>query len=156
MGIDIIRPTNNSKSKSEYVIIFRFNKYDNFEKWEKSTIRNEWLQKGRELAESDYDVQKLTGLEFWFTPYFKEESSSMIRFKPSTSVQNGNCYYSSYFHSAPDFSSSNSFFNRNAIDSLCNKTCYRYYDNSSANDLCDNASFNKIIKILVIQVLAKI
>ena len=46
MGIDIIRPTNNSKSKSEYVIIFRFNKYYNLEKWEKSSVRNEWLHKG--------------------------------------------------------------------------------------------------------------
>ena len=82
MGIDIIRPTNNSKSKSEYVIIFRFNKYDNLEKWEKSSVRNEWLQKGRGLAEPDYDVQKLTGLEFWFTPYLNEESSSLIPLNP--------------------------------------------------------------------------
>ncbi|HLN34007.1 MAG: hypothetical protein WCB31_13600 [Nitrososphaeraceae archaeon] len=47
MGIDIIRPTSNAsiKSKSEYMIIFRFNTYDNLAKWEK-LIRNEWLQKG--------------------------------------------------------------------------------------------------------------
>ncbi len=82
MGIDIIRPTNNSKSKSEYVIIFRFNKYDNLEKWEKSSVRNEWLQKGRGLAEPDYNVQKQTGLEFWFTPYLNEESSSLIQLNP--------------------------------------------------------------------------
>ena len=64
MGIDIIRPTpntTNSKSKSEYVVIFRFNSYENLEKWEKSPIQNEWLQKGRKLAESDYDVQKMMG-----------------------------------------------------------------------------------------------
>src|SRR5215213_10826999 len=67
MGIDTIRPTD--KSKLEYVVIFRFNNYDSLTNWEKSTIRNEWLQKGRKLAESDYDVQKMTGLEFWFTPY---------------------------------------------------------------------------------------
>ena len=84
MGIDIIRPTSNasSKSKLEYVIIFRFNNYDSLTKWEKSTIRNEWLQKGRKLVEADPDVQKLTGLEFWFTPYFKDESSSMIPLNP--------------------------------------------------------------------------
>ena len=60
MGIDIIRPTSNSSSKSkfEYVIIFRFNNYDNLAKWEKSLIRNEWLQKGRKLVEADPDVQK--------------------------------------------------------------------------------------------------
>ena len=33
-------------------------------KWEKSPIRNEWLQKGRKLVEADPDVQKMTGLEF--------------------------------------------------------------------------------------------
>jgi uncharacterized protein len=77
MGIDIIRPTDN-ESKPEYVIIFRFNNYDNLTKWEKSSIRNEWLQKGRELVEADPDVQKLTGLEFWFTPYFKQKSSPLI------------------------------------------------------------------------------
>jgi antibiotic biosynthesis monooxygenase (ABM) superfamily enzyme len=85
MGIDIIRPTSNttnSKSKSEYVIIFRVNSYENLEKWEKSPIRNEWLQKSRNLAEPNYDVQKMTGLEFWFTPYFKDESSPLIPLQP--------------------------------------------------------------------------
>jgi antibiotic biosynthesis monooxygenase (ABM) superfamily enzyme len=83
MGIDIIRPTNNNnKSKLEYVVIFRFNNYDNLTKWEKSPIRNEWLQKGRKLIEADPNVQKLTGLEFWFTPYFKDESSPMIPLQP--------------------------------------------------------------------------
>jgi antibiotic biosynthesis monooxygenase (ABM) superfamily enzyme len=84
MGIDIIRPnpTTNNKFKLEYVVIFRFNSYDNLAKWEKSRIRNEWLQNGRKLVEADPDVQKLTGLEFWFTPYFKDESSPMIPLNP--------------------------------------------------------------------------
>ena len=76
MGIDIIRPTDN-ESKPEYVIIFRFDNYDNLMKWENSSVRNEWLQKGRDLVQSDPDVQKLTGLEFWFTPYSKRNSESM-------------------------------------------------------------------------------
>jgi uncharacterized protein len=82
MGIDIIRPTNGNKPKSEYVIIFRFNTYENLEKWEKSAIRNEWLQKSWELAEANYDVQKLSGLEFWFTPYLKDESSPIVPLNP--------------------------------------------------------------------------
>jgi uncharacterized protein len=77
MGIDIIRPTDN-ESKPEYVIIFRFDNYDNLMKWENSSVRNEWLQKGRELVQADPDVQKLTGLEFWFTPYSKRNSDSML------------------------------------------------------------------------------
>jgi antibiotic biosynthesis monooxygenase (ABM) superfamily enzyme len=82
MGIDIIRPTDGNKAKPEYVIIFRFNTYDNLERWEKSAIRNEWLQKSWELAEANYDTQKLTGLEFWFTPYLKDESSPMVPLNP--------------------------------------------------------------------------
>ena len=84
MGIDIIRPSPNgsSKSKSQYIVIFRFNSSDNLAKWEKSPVRNEWLQKGRKLVEADPDVQKMTGLEFWFTPYFKDESSPMIPLQP--------------------------------------------------------------------------
>jgi antibiotic biosynthesis monooxygenase (ABM) superfamily enzyme len=82
MGIDIIRPNpnidTNNKSKLEYVIIFRFNSYDNLAKWENTPIRNEWLQKGRKLVETDPNVQKMTGLEFWFTPYFKDEISSPL------------------------------------------------------------------------------
>ena len=82
MGIDIIRPNpninNNNNSKLEYVIIFRFNNYDNLAKWENSSIRNEWLQKGRKIVEADPDVQKTTGLEFWFTLYFKDEISSPL------------------------------------------------------------------------------
>ena len=76
MGIDIIRPTD-KESKPEYVIIFRFDNYANLTKWENSSIRNEWLKEGRELVQSDPDVQKLTGLEFWFTPYSKKNSHSM-------------------------------------------------------------------------------
>ncbi len=84
MGIDIIKPTPNisNKSKPEYVIIFRFNTYENLDKWEKSPIRHEWLQKGRKLVEANPDVQKMTGLEFWFTPYFNDESSPMIPLQP--------------------------------------------------------------------------
>jgi antibiotic biosynthesis monooxygenase (ABM) superfamily enzyme len=74
MGIDIIRPTD-KESKPEYVIIFRFNNYNNPIKWENSSTRNEWLQRGRELVQTDPDVQKLTGLEFWFTPYSTKSSS---------------------------------------------------------------------------------
>lgn len=81
MGIDIIRPTD-KESKPEYVIIFRFDNYGNLTKWENSSIRNEWLKKGRELVQTDPDVQKLTGLEFWFTPYPKRNSHSMLLDSP--------------------------------------------------------------------------
>ena len=74
MGIDIIKPIDKDSKKPEYVIIFRFNNYDNLTKWENSSIRNDWLQKGRHLVQADPELQKLTGLEFWFTPYSKKSS----------------------------------------------------------------------------------
>jgi antibiotic biosynthesis monooxygenase (ABM) superfamily enzyme len=73
MGTEIIRPTD-KESKPEYVIIFRFNNYDNLMKWENSSIRKEWLRKGRELVEADPEIQKFTGFEFWFTSYSKRSS----------------------------------------------------------------------------------
>lgn len=66
MGVNIIRPSD--PSNPEYVIIFRFNTYDNLAKWEKSEIRNEWLKKSKDVAEGEARVEKQTGLEFWFTP----------------------------------------------------------------------------------------
>src|SRR5262245_4644253 len=43
MGVDIIRPSD--LSNPEYVIIFRFNKYQNLAKWETSQTRHEWIEK---------------------------------------------------------------------------------------------------------------
>lgn len=67
MGVNIIRPTD--PSNPEYVVIFRFNSYENLAKWEKSEIRKEWLDKSKEVAEGEPTVEKQTGLEFWFTPH---------------------------------------------------------------------------------------
>jgi antibiotic biosynthesis monooxygenase (ABM) superfamily enzyme len=77
MGTEIIRLID-KESKPEYVIIFRFNNYENLRKWENSSIRNEWLRKGRELVQADPDIQKLTGFEFWFTPYSKKSDSTPV------------------------------------------------------------------------------
>jgi antibiotic biosynthesis monooxygenase (ABM) superfamily enzyme len=67
MGVNIIRPSDPS-TNPEYVIIFRFNSYDNLAKWENSEIRNQWLMKSKDLTEGEPLVEKQTGLEFWFTP----------------------------------------------------------------------------------------
>jgi uncharacterized protein len=66
LGVDVIRPVEHSKP--EYVIIFRFNTLDNLLKWERSQVRKEWLEKSKDVVEGEDKVQKLTGLEFWFTP----------------------------------------------------------------------------------------
>jgi hypothetical protein len=66
MGVNIIRPSD--PSNPEYVVIFRFNTYENLTTWEKSEIRKEWLNKSKEVAEGEPMIEKQTGLEFWFTP----------------------------------------------------------------------------------------
>lgn len=113
---------------------------------QKSSIRNEWLQKGRKFPEPDFEVQKLTGLEFWFTPYLREpppvfplkapprQKMTLVTI-PGISIP------------SLDFSSSNSGINTNTINSLCNKTCYQYYDNSSVNDLYINVPSNESISL---------
>jgi antibiotic biosynthesis monooxygenase (ABM) superfamily enzyme len=66
MGVNIIRPS--ALSNPEYVIIFRFNTYENLARWENSEIRNEWLKKSKGLTEGEPRVEQQSGLEFWFTP----------------------------------------------------------------------------------------
>ena len=66
MGVNIIRPSN--MSNPEYVIILRFDNFENLEKWEKSEIRKKWIEKGKDLIEGKAKMEKQTGLEFWFTP----------------------------------------------------------------------------------------
>src|SRR6185295_12581767 len=51
MGVNIMRPPNSSDP--EYVIIFRFNTYENLAKWEKSEIRKEWLKRSTEVTEGE-------------------------------------------------------------------------------------------------------
>lgn len=67
MGVNIIRPVDAS-SNPEYVIIFRFNTYENLAKWEKSEIRKKWIEKSKDVTEGEAKVEMQTGLEFWFTP----------------------------------------------------------------------------------------
>jgi antibiotic biosynthesis monooxygenase (ABM) superfamily enzyme len=66
MGVNIIRPSD--FANPEYVIILRFNTYQNLTKWEKSEIRKEWLEKSKDVTEGEPKTEIQTGLEFWFTP----------------------------------------------------------------------------------------
>ena len=75
MGVNIIRPVDAS-SNPEYVIIFRFNNYENLKKWENSEIRKEWLEKSKDVTEGEPKTEIQTGLEFWFTPMARGRNSS--------------------------------------------------------------------------------
>ena len=67
MGVNVIRPQD-SDGPAEYVIIIRFDSYQNLAKWENSKERHEWAKKSRVVAEGEPRIERRTGLEFWFTP----------------------------------------------------------------------------------------
>ena len=84
MGVNVIRPSD--LSNPEYVIIFRFNTFENLAKWENSETRKEWLAKSKEIAEGEPLVRKQTGLEFWFTPHSRTGSIKEDKGSSSTST----------------------------------------------------------------------
>jgi uncharacterized protein len=65
LGTNIIRPT--SKSRPEYIIIFRFDSYKHLEDWETSEIRHRWVQRVQDLIIGETHIHRLSGLEYWFT-----------------------------------------------------------------------------------------
>src|SRR5919198_236669 len=75
MGANIIRP--HDLSNPEYVIIIRFNTYENLSRWEKSEVRKEWLKKSRDVTEGEPRTEIQTGLEFWFTPLASNEQVTL-------------------------------------------------------------------------------
>lgn len=66
LGANVIKPS--SSQQPEFVTIFRFDSYTHLMQWENSAIRQRWLQLADEMADSDNQIQRLPGLEFWFTP----------------------------------------------------------------------------------------
>ncbi len=60
-GITILRPQ--AGTRKEYVIILRFDRYDNLCRWMRSPERKEWIDRAKPLTEKAENVQVLTGLE---------------------------------------------------------------------------------------------
>ncbi|MBE9045792.1 antibiotic biosynthesis monooxygenase [Pleurocapsales cyanobacterium LEGE 10410] len=60
-GVTILRPQ--PGSRAEYVIILRFDRYQNLCQWMRSPERKEWLERAKPLTEKPENVQILTGLE---------------------------------------------------------------------------------------------
>jgi len=65
MGTNVIRPQ--LGVRTEYVIIFRFDGYENLKAWMTSRDRAYWLTQAETLVESDPQVQQINGLEAWFS-----------------------------------------------------------------------------------------
>lgn len=63
-GVEVIRPT--PGQGQDWVIIFRFSTAQQLAAWEASEERRRWLEEVEPLTLSS-SVEKLSGLEFWFT-----------------------------------------------------------------------------------------
>lgn len=64
LGTNILRPS--AATKNEYVIIYRFDSYENCQCWETSALRQTWLDQLSGLVEGHATTKRGTGLEFWF------------------------------------------------------------------------------------------
>ncbi|WP_445311879.1 antibiotic biosynthesis monooxygenase [Microcoleus vaginatus] len=65
LGVSTIRPHHHAHP--EYVVILKFDCYDNLKAWLESDVRREWIERLQPLIERPEDIQTLTGLETWFT-----------------------------------------------------------------------------------------
>lgn len=65
LGTKNIEPSNITNFNS--VVIIKFDRYRNLKKWEDSSVRAMWIERASDFTEGDVQVQKLTGLEYWFT-----------------------------------------------------------------------------------------
>lgn len=63
-GSNVLRPS--ASTQNRYVLIYRFDSYENCQNWESSALRGQWLDKLDGLVQGDAEVQRGTGLEFWF------------------------------------------------------------------------------------------
>lgn len=64
IGTNFLRPSVGTQNK--YIIIYRFDSYQNACKWEDSEERQQWLSKIEPMLEGEAVKQKQTGLEVWF------------------------------------------------------------------------------------------
>ena len=79
LGVSVIRPRDHVHP--EYVVIVRFDHYNQFKKWMESDIRREWIERLQPLIEKPEAVQTLTGLETWFSLSDKPLKSPPPRYK---------------------------------------------------------------------------
>jgi hypothetical protein len=66
LGANVVRPID--KRQPEYTLIFRFDNLQNLQRWEDSDVRREWLARIEGLTIGEAGLQRVSGLEYWFTP----------------------------------------------------------------------------------------
>jgi antibiotic biosynthesis monooxygenase (ABM) superfamily enzyme len=67
LGANIQRPAPGA-TVPEYTSVFRFDSVAHLRAFEQSDLRQRYLQEVVDYVEADATWQRLTGLEFWFTP----------------------------------------------------------------------------------------
>jgi uncharacterized protein len=65
LGVNVFRPTNHNNP--EYRVVFKFDHLSNLKRWEDSAIRRRLVDRTKRLTIGSSKVQRLTGLETWFT-----------------------------------------------------------------------------------------
>ena len=65
LGSSVARPA--PGAAPEYVIIFRFDTVAHLDAWEQSPDRADWLSRVDAFTVGPSDLQRITGLEYWFT-----------------------------------------------------------------------------------------
>lgn len=63
-GVNILRPS--GKTDGQYVLIYRYDSWANCENWEQSQTRATWVAKLGDIVEGEAQMERVTGLEFWF------------------------------------------------------------------------------------------
>ncbi|WNZ45240.1 antibiotic biosynthesis monooxygenase [Leptolyngbya boryana CZ1] len=81
LGVSTIRP--HDHTHPEYVVILKFDCYNNLKTWLESDIRQEWIERLQPLIEKPEAIQTLTGLETWFTLPNKPMKAPPPRYKMS-------------------------------------------------------------------------
>jgi antibiotic biosynthesis monooxygenase (ABM) superfamily enzyme len=65
LGRRITRPQDHARP--EYVVVFKFDRYEHLCAWTESPVRAQWLEKAKPLCVDPFKETVLSGLETWFT-----------------------------------------------------------------------------------------
>ncbi len=65
LGVETIRPRDHNYP--EYVVIVRFDNYDHFRAWSKSSTYYEWMERSHQLVAARSRQQLPSGMEVWFS-----------------------------------------------------------------------------------------
>jgi len=78
-GIQLLQPT--AQGQNEYLLVVRFDKQENYERWESSAIRKDWSEKLTSYIHKESVVRQDVGLAFWFSTAEKPGSTSPTKWK---------------------------------------------------------------------------